>query len=178
MMVSPASGNSGGCYGAVAYNKSGGAPISFVDFFDPDTPASWIKYTGTGWASPPTQFESAAEVALLVEWPAGLSSSGKPVNFRKWYHAVPTSVANGAGTVDVSSTNVTSLTAQAVVLTNCLASSHLLLATGARYAGTPVVQPYYANHQMPKGRKRKALVTASGRYTGPSIQVPDQIVVD
>jgi len=171
LLYHPPSGIWGGTYGAVAYNEGGGAPLSFVDFFDPDTPASWIPYTHTGWSAT-TNLEPAAETAMLVEWPAGLSSSGKPVNFRKWYHSVPISNAATGGAPDIASATVTALQAKAVILTNCLASSHLLLSTGARFAGTPVVSAFYGNHQMPRGRRRKALVTADGRYTGPTLSFP------
>lgn len=173
LLYSPTTGIWGGCYEAVAYNAGGGVPIAEVSFFDPDTPASWVGYAGSGWGSHTVNPETAAEVAMLVEWPAGLSSSGKPVNFRKWYHAVPLSSAATGGAADINSANLITLNAAAVTLTNCLASSHLLLSTGARYAGTPAVSPFYANHQMPRGRRRRALVTASGRYTGPTIVVPD-----
>lgn len=145
----------GGAYECVAYNASGGAPLATYVAFDWTTPATWIPYNSTAWPSAGTVPDSSLEVALLVEWPAGLSSTGKPVQFRKWFHAVPQSTAAAPGQVDIASAKVTALTAAAVTLTNCLASSHLLLSTGARYAGTPVVSPYYANHQMPKGRKRK-----------------------
>jgi hypothetical protein len=165
----PSTGIWGGAYECVAYAASGGAPLSSYTHFDPDTPSSWIGYSASGWSSFTRTFESAAEVSLQIEWPAGLSSTGKPVFFRKWLHAVPTSAAVTGGAVDIAAADVTALTAKAVLLTNCLASSNLLLSTGARYAGTPVVASYYANHQMPKGRRRKALVTASGRYTGPTI---------
>lgn len=172
LLYSPSTGIWGGCYEVVAYAAGGGPPLAVLSRFDPDTPASWTAYSGAGWVSHTVNPETVAEAALLVEWPAGLSSSGKPVNFRKWYHAIPLSGAATGGAADIPSATVTTLTAKAVVLTNCLAASHLLLSTGARYAGTPVVSPFYANHQMPRGRRRRALVTSSGRYTGPTISFP------
>lgn len=175
MCYSPTAAKWGGAYECVAYNAGGGAPLATYVAFDWTTPASWVAYSSTAYATRTVNPDQNLEVACLVEWPAGLSSSGKPVVFRKWFHAVPISSAAVAGNPDLTSGQLTLLTSTAVTLTNCLAASHLLLSTGARYAGTPVVSPYFANHQMPRGRRRKALVTASGKYTGPTISLPDVI---
>lgn len=160
----------GGCWGAAAYHTGGGVPVAEATYFDPDTPSSWAAYTSTGWGSTFTApLEAAAEVSLALEWPAGISASGKPVFFRKWYHAVPSSNPASPGAVDIASGVVTSLTTAATNLTNCLAASSLVMGNAGRFAGSPVIKPYYQNHQMPRGRRRKALVTADGRYTGPTI---------
>lgn len=163
----------GGTYECSIYNvASGGVPIANVVRFDWETPGAWIAYAATSWGSVTGTFSNNAEDALLVEWHAGLSSSGKPVSLRKWYHAVPIITA-ASNAQNVAAANVTSLTTAANALVNVLGSYGLTLGSSAgRFAGSAFVQPYLANHQMPRGRRRRALVTASGRYTGPAIEVP------
>jgi hypothetical protein len=163
----------GGTYECDLYDTaSGGVPVASYIAFDWTTPGSWIKYGGAAWTGG-TVFETQAETSLAVTWPAGLSRTGKPVVLRKWYHAVPVSVGTAGQTPDIATGNLTSLKAQAVVLINALSAKGLVMGSASgRFAGTvPVVSPFYENHQMPRGRRRKALVTASGRYTGPSVVI-------
>lgn len=168
----------GGIWEIALYNQSsGGVPQDIVTYFDPDTPGSWVAYTGSAWSAASEQLVPAAEVALGVRWAAGLSSSGKPVFFRKWYHAVP-QVATAGATPDVSSANITTLVAALTTGINAVGGLGAPMGSGGRLAAlTPVVSPFYENHQMPRGRRRKALVTAGGKYTGPSIQVPGEAPV-
>lgn len=168
----------GGTYEAVAYHTGGGVPVATYTAFDWTSPGAWVRDGGAGWGSPSGAYVNQAEVALLVEWPAGLSSSGKPVNFRKWYHAVPEPGTESPGSVDISTAMAATLLTAATTLTNCLASSSLLMGNAGRFAGSPLISRYYANHQMPKGRRRRALVSASGRYTGPTISIPDMVIPD
>lgn len=163
----------GGIYQVECYDQTaGGPPVATINYFDPETPGAYTGYPGTVWPSLTQPLETSAEVSLGVRWPGGTSSSGKAVYYRKWYHAVPQSSA-APGAVDVVPANVTLLQAQAAVVQNCLAARGMVMgALGRTSAGVPVVSPYYENHQMPRGRRKKALVTSSGRYTGPSIQVP------
>lgn len=163
-----------GTYECQAYNQaSGGVPIAQYVHFDWTTPSSWIPYSASGYSTASGQADGTAEVALQVEWPAGLSKSGKPVILRKWYHAVPESTGAGSS-AQVSAANVAALQTAANNLKLCLSSYGIQLgsATG-RLAGNARVLPFYGNHQMPRGRRRKPLVTASGRYTGPSINLPE-----
>jgi hypothetical protein len=163
----------GGVYSCEIYNAdTGGIPLAVYTAFDWTTPGSWVHPGGAGWASSTGDLEPQAEVALLVEYPVGLSRTGKPVTLRKWYHAVPQSLAV-AGGVDIPSGIVTSLEAAALELQTTLAPYGLAMNSPAgRSPGAPVVLPHYGNHQMPRGRRRKALVTAAGRYTGPAITLP------
>lgn len=163
----------GGVYQVECYDQTaGGPPVATINYFDPESPGAWTGFAGTVWAPFTQPMETVAETALGVRWLAGTSSSGKNVYMRKWYHAVPSSTAV-AGAVDVSPAMITALTTQATALQSCLTSRGMGLAPPGRTSvGLPVVSAYYENHQMPRGRRRKALVTASGRYTGPSIVVP------
>jgi hypothetical protein len=159
---------SGGLYEIALYDHlTGGVPVAVATYFPYATPGSWIPYTGTGWTSSGPLLETA-EAALDVRWAAGLSSSGKPVYFRKWYHAVLDSQAV-AGGVQVGTTDVASLT---TVLTTGIAAMSALggtLGNSSRLAATtPIIDVYYGNHQMPRGRRRKALVSAGGRVSFPA----------
>lgn len=154
---------SGGICEAAIYLASGGVPVAQVINFDYTIPSAWPGYSSTGWASKALVLNDPMEAALAIEWPAGLSVTGKPVFFRKYYHAVPQSNGGGTGAQDVSSGNLASLATAAEALVTCLAPTYgLVLGNSRRLAGTsPAVNPYYLNHQMPKGR-RKTSVTGGG----------------
>lgn len=169
----------GGTYECEIYDQAeGGVPIASDTTFDWTVPADWPGFSGSAWTTTGAPALISRETALDVKWAAGLSSSGKPVSLRKWYHAVPDNGIVG-GEAQVVTADVTSLTTGATALTHALSSHGLLLSSGSgRLAGTATVLDMYGNHQMPRGRRRKALVTSSGRYTGPSISVPKIVPVE
>lgn len=148
----------GGTASCAAYSSSGGVPLATYVAFDADTPASWIPYSGTAWGTTTGfVFNQVAEPALLVEWAGGLSSTGKPVKFRKFYHAVPNPGTTGSSS-QVPSSSQTSLAAQATSMIGLFGSKGLVMGTPAgRLAGTASVSPYYAAHQLVRGRRRKTL---------------------
>lgn len=160
----------GGTYECALYDQAvGGVPVAVYTAFDWTTPASWIKYGGAAWTTP-TGNEFGAEMALAVTWAAGLSATGKPVKLRKWYHALPISAASTPGAADVSAASVTSLTAQANLITAVLSSKGLALGSpSGRFAGAAHVSNYYEAHQMPRGRRRPPLLTAGGVWKGPNV---------
>nr|CRY96106.1 hypothetical protein [uncultured prokaryote] len=179
MCYSSSSGSvQGGAYECEVYASGGGVPIASYVAFDHTTPSSWVAYSASAWATKTTSAENIMEVALLVEWPAGVSRTGKAVKFRKWFHAVKASSVTPPAH-DVSTADVTALTTGAMTLQSCLSTTYnLSLGNSRTLVGSPTVQPFYSNHQMPKGRRRKALVTAGGRYTGPTVDVPGPIEAD
>ena len=118
-----------------------------------------MSYTGLSWAATAgaRPQELQREVALLVEWPGGMSRTGKPVTFKKYIHAVPTTAAAGPGEPDVAGGDITDLTATAANIVNAMAVSGLAMGNARRFAGgAPTVRAYYTNHQMPRGRRRKS----------------------
>lgn len=153
------------CYDTVA----GGIPVMTANYFDPESPAAWTGYAGNVWLATGRTFEPVAETALGIRWPAGISKTGKQVYLRKWFHSVPTSVA-AAGVADVGATDLTALTTAAVHLRDCFVGRGMSMGVlPGTVSGAPQVSAYYENHQMPRGRRRKALVSASGKYQGPTI---------
>jgi hypothetical protein len=166
-------GNNGGCYEVAIYDHAtGGVPIDTTTYFDWTTPGSWIPYTSSGWTSTSNPIDAQAEVAMAVQWHAGLSVTGKPVIFRKWFHSVPVNLSTPPS-VDLSAAQITSLQTAINNQVAVVGGLGAPMGTGGRLAATScIVRPYFGNHQMPRGRRRKALVTAAGRYTGPAIQVP------
>jgi hypothetical protein len=152
----------GGSYECAIYNQaSGGVPVAVYTAFDWTAPAGWLVGSASAWATPSANPAEPAEAAMLVEWPAGLSSSGKPVRLRKWYHMVPTSSAIG-GAVDIVTSDYTPLLAAATSLVGVLSSKGLVLGSSTgRFAGTaPIIDRFYCNHQMGRGRKRKVTTQA------------------
>jgi hypothetical protein len=146
---------SGNAYEAAIYDQaSGGVPIAVYTAFDYTAPANWTAPVGSVWGGFSTSIGSPAEQALIVEWNAGLSKSGKPVTLKKFYHQVKAAVTLG-NAADVSTTDVSTLTAQANAITVCLAGKGLSLGSpSGRFAGSAKVKNYYGNHQMARGRRR------------------------
>lgn len=166
----------GGLYEIALYDQAtGGVPIAVSTYFDWTTFAAWVPYTSAGWATAGRNYEAAAEVSLAVRWAAGLSRTGKPVYFRKWYHAVPTSSANG--TRDVGATDVTNLTGIFTAQMAVIGGKGALLGNGGRLAAlSPTVELFYENHQMPRGRRRKG--STASVPSGAAVQGPFKILLD
>lgn len=147
----------GGTYACEIYAASGGTPLASYTRFDWETPASWIPYAATAWGSRTPAQDAVAETAALVEWPAGLSRTGKPVKFRKFYHAVPDTSGPGSSP-DIPTATQATLAAQANNVSICLYSGYgIALGSAGRLPGTPVVLPFYVTHQMPRGRRKKVV---------------------
>ena len=148
----------GGTYKCAIYSEAtGGVPVATYTAFDWETPAAWQAGSASVWPTSANVVDPVAETALLVEWPAGLSRTGKPVNMRKWYHMVPVSTVTG-GTQQVSAAQITALQGQAQQLQTVLNPTYgLALGTAGRLPGTPRVSPFYVTHQMPRGRRRNVV---------------------
>lgn len=149
--------DNGGAYECQIYDHAtGGVPIATYTVFDYNSPSTWVPYTAAAWSPLAVPLEPVAEVALLVEWRAGFSRTGKPVNLRKWYHSVPRSGAT-ANSPDVGPTQLASLRSHAATMTGMLGAYGLTLGSSTgRFAGEASVQQFYGNHQMPKGRRKTA----------------------
>lgn len=169
----PTAGTYGGNYAISLYNSAtGGVPIATTVYFDSEVTASWLPYDGGSWGTHGLTTEAVAEVALGISWQAGLSSSGKPVYFRKWSHAVPISTA-APGTRDVSVAAAGGLSSDIVAGMNAIGALGLALGNGSRLAAlTPIIEVFYENHQMPRGRRR--LVRAAAR---PASSFPPTLLV-
>lgn len=165
MLYPAAAASQGNAYRCAIYLASGGTPIASYTAFDPTAPGAWTNPpTGGAWGSNTGNPDPQAEVALLVEWPAGLSAKGKPVTFKKYFHQVPPSGSVG-GSVDILAGNVTAIKTAATNLGLCLNTGYgLVMGNSHRLAGTPVVKQYYANHQMPRGRRRRTSATSAARF--------------
>lgn len=150
--------DSGGFLEARGYGTGGGAPAYVDSYGELTTPSTWVAYSGSAWAAESEpQYENAAEVAMLLRIPlAGLSSTGKPVFGRKFYHSVPVSNSPGTADPDILSTTITALQAELALLNNgSLTGGRRVISNNGRLpSSNPVVEPFFGNHQMPRGRKR------------------------
>lgn len=163
----------GGTYECDIYSQaSGGVPITSVRAFDPTVPGAFIADVGSNYSSTTSfAYETTAENALLVEWAAGISSSGKGVRLRKWFHAVSSAATTSGTGSQVSTPNITSLTAAANTMVNVFGSKGMVMASSTgRLAGAATVSPFYSNHQMPRGRKRKTSSSSSGLFSISNIE--------
>jgi hypothetical protein len=165
----------GGTYECDLYDSAtGGVPLVTYIKFNWESPGAWVKPSAAAWSGAPPAVDTSAvaEIAMSVTWPGGISKTGKPVKFRKWYHLVPNYAVEGTA-ADIPTANVTTLTTGANNIAAAFAAKGLSMGNARTLAGSPAtVNPYYGNHQMPRGRRRKALVKADGQYTGPHITIP------
>lgn len=157
---SASGGETGGVYEVAIYNSAtGGTPVASQTFFDWTSPSTWYGYTNAGWNTVSGPAEGALETALQLEWPAGMSKSGKPVIFRKWYHAVPQASSN-AGSAQVTAANQSSLATYSQNQIAIVQGYGILLGNANRLAASlPRVLAYYGNHQMSRGRRKKKTTT-------------------
>lgn len=153
----------GACSGGVAsiavYNASGGAPISNTVYFDWETPASWIPYTGTTWSGidNTTPLDASGEsAAVVIGHLPGLSASGKPMATRKYLHAIPSRTATDYTDPDIDPT-----------------TQALLVSTFGNFMSSPAgvepttitTSPYYLNHQRVRGRRRTTTQVAAQSFS-------------
>lgn len=174
-MLYNAGAPNGGAYECDLYNQaSGGVPIASYTAFNWEVPANWAAPINSVWTTTSgSDIGVPAEAALLVEWAAGLSKSGKPVKLRKWYHQVKVASSQTGAGPDIVAADITALQTQAQAIVGCLGAKGLTLGSSTgRLAGTATVSQFYNNHQMSRGRRRKALVNANGVYKGPNLTFP------
>lgn len=166
-------GGGGGIWEVAMYDQSsGGVPVLVKSYFDPETPGTWVPYSGSAWSSLTTALEGNAEVALQAEWLAGLSRTGKPVRFRKWFHAVP-QLASGNTSPDVNSGNRASLVSVMTSYLNSIGGLGAPMGRGSRLAGTSgTVLAFYGNHQMPRGRRKAPM-----RISSSIVKLPPGLLV-
>lgn len=143
----------GACSGGVAsisvYNATGGAPIAVNTYFDWQTPATWIPFTGSSWSTidPTTPLDASGESALvIVGHMPGLSTTGKPITTRKYFHAIPSRTAVDYADPDIDST-------AAAELLGTWTPSYFQNRAGV-IPDSIEVEPYYLNHQRVRGRRR------------------------
>lgn len=133
--------------------------VSLYDLTAKGTPLevydSGIAYNGDAWVPSGTpNADPVRETCAVLNWPAGMSRTGKPVFFRKYIHAVPLSAAV-AGGVDINSDSSTAIGTVMGQFITLLAGHGLAMGNARRFAGSAVtVDGHYGNHQMPRGRKR------------------------
>lgn len=170
------SASESGTYECAVYDMSRkGTHIAIITLFDWKDPGTWVNMAGTAWTTTGVFQDPTRENALVVEWAGGLGATGKPVYFRKWYHAVPVSSTTGAG-AQISAADQASLLAHARTAQGIHGDNGLLLqAKSGRIAGEPRVLNYYGNHQMPKGRRKKKVSAAQAGIIGQLItQITNQ----
>lgn len=111
--------------------------------------------SGTGTA--PTLTACDLERAVLVQWPAGSDSKGRPVRLKKWYHVYGSiggsSWSNGllSNLIGFTATQRTNIAALADALTRIGTSVWGLKAESGRERsgdGLPITHKYLEHHQL------------------------------
>lgn len=111
--------------------------------------------TGTGANAPGTTFDP--ERAILVSWPAGFDSRGRPVKLRKWYHTrgpIAGLTISATAFQDQSSPFIDSQRSQiaaavdAVTQLGVLETWDLCGPTGRNRTGGPEAHKWLEHHQL------------------------------
>jgi hypothetical protein len=151
----------GGFVAVKGYSTAGGPPVYTRAIGEVPTPSSWSPYVGSDWSSASGYvYNVEAEACVLVSIPlTGLSSKGKPVYARKFLHSVAqpsTSVSGAAASLPAGV--VTAMETSLAILNTGFGSGgrRVISMAGRLPSSNPIVEPFLGNHQMPRGRKRKA----------------------
>jgi hypothetical protein len=145
---------------ARAYNAVTGAPVYVNNIGVLATPSTWDAYSGAAWSSVTgADYVSAAEVCFLLDTPlAGLSSTGKPVKSTKYFHSVGQLFNEGTTGADIPAAVQTQIASYTAILNSGVGpNGRRMISNGGRFpSGAPTVRPFFGNHQMPQGRRKKA----------------------
>ena len=113
--------------------------------------------TLSGTGSTATSTANDLERAVLIQWPAGFDSKGRPVKLKKWYHVhgsiggVTLSNAILQNFTGFTAANRTAIEAAVGVLTRIGTSVWGLKAESGRErsgSGDPIAHRYYEHHQL------------------------------
>lgn len=127
--------------------SAGGTPSQNVMLFQK-------PLTGTGMQQAIGNMDR--ERAVLIQWPAGVDSRGKPVYLRKWYHSCGNvhsetfTVANLQNTTPISEATRTVLANQATAFDEVGVAEawNLCAASGRVPTGPPVAHKWLEHHQL------------------------------
>lgn len=154
----------GACSGGVAsisrYAAAGGPPQQVTTYFDWQTPSTWVPYTGSAWSGvdPDTPLDASGESALVVVGNMGyLSSTGKPVTTRKYFHAIPSRTAVDYTDPDVDATSAAAIQA-------AVQSRYMCNPAGIEPSSIEV-EEWYLNHQRVRGRRRTTNQVAAQSFS-------------
>lgn len=154
-------GNGGTARGFIEgrfYTGQGGIPTAVDTYGTKADPASWLSYTGIVWGATSAPYEETREVAMLIKTPLnGLSSRGKPVFLRKYFHAIPFFADNG----QIPSSFVTLINNAVLPWTNgSLHNGVVVIGQSGRQSSLPpATDTFTVARQMPRGRRKKVTAT-------------------
>lgn len=139
------------------YNGQDSAPVFTNTYSETNPVPTPLEPTGNAWlASGP---QEPLEVCVMLEARAGLGSTSKPVFLRKYVHGVPTgNIASGTDGVPNWVFAGAAATAATKMGDGSWFGSRVYIAPSGRQPASNDWQALVVpgNHQMPRGRKRKA----------------------
>lgn len=113
--------------------------------------------TLSGTGSTATSTANDLERAVLIQWPAGFDSKGRPVKLKKWYHShgsiggVTLSNAILQNFTGFTAANRAAIEAAVSPLTRIVTATWGLKAESGRErtgSGDPIAHKYYEHHQL------------------------------
>lgn len=158
-----------------AYTGQGGGPILHIPYGTEGDESTWGGYTGTAWTQLTNQQDSTvAETCFTLAAPLqGLSTRGKLVYLRHYFHGPWIMPALGEKVPDISQTNVTSLQNEMAKLTSGGAPDGRVLVSpsGRQVSGPWVCNPFFVTRQMTRGRRRKPKPVTVRTGSGQTVNV-------
>lgn len=162
-----ATSDPGGNASIAIYPESGGVPLARTVFFDYETVGSWETWNGTIWPTAGLAPPQTGEASVLFEIAAGLSSSGKPVSLKTYWHSF-TSVPETNSSSQFSPTVIADATAQydkLQVLSDGSGGALVISKpNGDAVASSSTMRSYVNNHQRVRGRRRRSVTIDGKRY--------------
>ena len=125
--------------------------------------------TATGFTGPSTSYTSIAysgtmETCLMVRMPLnGLSSRGKPVYTRKFFRGIGPIVDEYITGNPISAADLATIAATTAPWESGMGANLWVVIgkNGRQASGPPAGEAYIGNHQVRRGRRRKAVTTAT-----------------
>ena len=146
------------CVSARYYNGTDSAPIWEASYDEATPPPSTLQGTATAFAEAAGE-PAPLESVVLLEANVGQSATNKPIFTRKYLRGAPQAAMAGSATGAVWDFSNTVATAAAKSMGDGSWYSNRVYCSpsGRQALGSPwVAAAFVANHQVPRGKKRKA----------------------
>lgn len=150
------------------YDGQNSAPV-YAATYDTDNPAPTpLQATGLAYAASPAGPYLPLEMCVMLQAEVGNSSTSKPIYCRKFLRGTGLEALSDAGIADATFEFLSAATDAATAMgSGAWYGGRVYISPSARQALTGwSVETQVYNHQVPRGRKRKASTTAnSSAYT-------------
>lgn len=145
------------------YDGQASAPVFAAEYNEANPVPTPLVPTGLAYGTDTSEDYLPLEVCCDLSSDIGLSATSKPVYNRKYLRGVPkTALAVGTENSPVFTIATAGVAAASSLGNGDLYGGRYYISPGARSADNWVASTQCGNHQIPRGRKRKATSAGSG----------------